>query len=63
MIPRKPLVPNNRTVKSLMREFSDSGAFQIKYPKSNEQPSIRLYARASQRQNGEGFGGGNRVVK
>jgi hypothetical protein len=63
MIPRKPLAPNNRSVKTLMGEFSGLGAFPIKYPKSNEQTSIRLWARRSQRQNGEGFGGGNRVMK
>jgi hypothetical protein len=59
MIPRKPLTPNNRTVNSLQRELA-SGAFSVKYPKSNERSTIFHYLRPG-RQNGEGFGGGSKV--
>lgn len=62
MLDRKPLAPNGRTGSSLMRELS-SGAFFVKYPKSNERSSVFHYLRASQRQNGEGFGGGYRILK
>lgn len=64
MLNRKPVAPNNRS--GIMRaEFLsslESQAISIKYPKSKEEPSIRLWARAG-RQNSEGFGGGNRVTK
>jgi len=60
MLPRKPLLPNNRTGQSLMREFRNEGAFYNTAPKSKEEPSIRLWARRG-RQNSEGFGGGNRI--
>lgn len=62
MVPRKPLTPNNRTTKSLMREFQASGDLHVKFPKANEAPSIRIWARRG-RQNSEGFGGGNRIMK
>lgn len=62
MVPRKPLTPNNRTPKSLMREFQASGDLHVKFPKANEAPSIRIWARRG-RQNSEGFGGGNRIMK
>ncbi len=62
MLDRKPLTPNNRTVKSLMREFNVSGVSANNFPKSNERTSIFHYARAG-RQNSEGFGGGNRIIK
>jgi hypothetical protein len=62
MINRKPLAPNNRSVPKLMSEFRQSEAFYIKYPKSKEEPSIRLWARRG-RQNSEGFGGGRTVGK
>jgi hypothetical protein len=59
MVPRKPLAPNNRSIRSLMREFGDSGAFHQPV-QSNEQPSIRTWARRG-RPVASGFGGGNRV--
>lgn len=43
-------------------ESLESVATSVKYPKSNEAPSIRLWARRG-RPTGEGFGGGNRVGK
>ena len=64
MIPRKPLAPNNRNgiMRGAFLSSLESVASSIKYPKSNEQPSIRLWARRG-RPNSEGFGGGNRVGK
>jgi hypothetical protein len=38
----------------------ESVASYSRFPKSKEEPSIRLWARRG-RQNSEGFGGGNRV--
>lgn len=63
MIERKPLAPNNRSgvMRNAFLQSLGPEAFFIKFPKANEKPSIRVYARRSQRQNGEGFGGG-RVV-
>ena len=59
MIERQPLAPNNRNGNSRVRAFKDSGV--VNQPvKSNEKPSIRLWARRG-RPTGEGFGGGNRV--
>jgi hypothetical protein len=62
MLPRKPLRPNNRSLSTLKREFKNSGALYVSYPKTKESSSIFHYARAG-RQNSEGFGGGNRVTK
>jgi hypothetical protein len=62
MIERKPLTLNSRTPNTLVREFAASGAFHINYPKNGERQSIFAYARAG-RQNSEGFGGGNRIMK
>jgi hypothetical protein len=62
MLDRKPLAPNNRTANSLIQEFRSSEVLYIKYPKSKEKPSIRLWARQG-RQNSEGFGGGRVVGK
>ena len=61
MIDRKPLAPNNRTPKGLMRELA-SGAFNVTATKSNNRTSIFHWARAG-RQNSEGFGGGRVVGK
>jgi hypothetical protein len=60
MIPRKPLVPNNRKESSLQREFIASGVTHQPTWKSSEAPSIRTWARRGRPVN-EGFGGGNRV--
>jgi len=60
MIKRRPLAPNNRKASSLTKNFRESEAFSVKYPKSNEQPSIRIWARRG-RPTGEGFGGGSKV--
>lgn len=58
---RRPLAPNNRQGK-LLSEFLLSEAVSVQWPKSQEQASIKTYARPG-RQNSEGFGGGNRVIK
>jgi hypothetical protein len=60
MIPRKPLRPNNSR-KSLKQLFN-SAAAPAPFVKSIEEPSIATYAGPG-RQNGEGFGGGNRVTR
>jgi len=64
MIDRKPLAPNNRNgiMRGAFLSSLESVAASVKYPKSNESPSIRLWARRG-RPTGEGFGGGNRVSK
>jgi len=59
MIKRRPLAPNNRKASSLTKNFRESEAFSVKYPKSNEQPSIRIWARRGKPEGG--YGGGNRV--
>jgi hypothetical protein len=61
MIPRKPLAPNNRTAKSLVREFRSSEALYVQYPKNNERASVFNYARRG-RPGSEGAFGGGRVV-
>ena len=53
---RKYVAPDGR--KEVYREFTYT---QAKFPKSTERPSVTSWKRRSQRQNGEGFGGG-RVV-
>lgn len=40
----------------------ESQAISVKYPKNNEQPTTKSWARPG-RQNSEGFGGGNRVTR
>lgn len=64
MTDRKPLAPNNRNG-VMSAQFLDSlksEAISVRYPKSNERPSIVTWKQAG-RQNSEGFGGGYRVSK
>jgi hypothetical protein len=64
LISRKPVVPNNRSIKTLMGEFKAPRDFANQNRNSSrELASIRSWARRSQRQNGEGFGGGRVVGK
>ena len=58
---RRPLAPNNRSIRKLMKQFKVSEALYGS-SRSNESPSIFVHARAG-RQNSEGFGGGNRIHK
>jgi hypothetical protein len=62
MFERQPLAPNNRSIGKLMSEFSVSEAVYIRPIKTNGRQTAFSYARAG-RQNSEGFGGGNRVMK
>ena len=63
MIPRKPLAPYNRqgNMSQFLATLESVAPADYKL-KSNEQPSIRIWARRG-RQNSEGFGGGNRVTR
>lgn len=62
MIARKPLAPNNRSIGKLMSEFLVSEATYLRPIKTNGRQTAFSYARTG-RQNSEGFGGGNRVMK
>ena len=62
MLDRKPLAPNNRSIGKLMSEFAVSEASYIRPRRTRERLTAFAYARAG-RQNSEGFGGGNRVMK
>jgi hypothetical protein len=62
MINRKPLAPNNRNgvMRNAFLASLESVAFSGRHAKSNERPSIRLWARRG-RSVDEGYGGGNRI--
>jgi hypothetical protein len=62
MLNRKPLAPNGRNgiMRGAFLASLESVASYSKFPKSKEEPSIRLWARRG-RPTAEGFDGGNRV--
>lgn len=61
MTTRKPLKPNNRSLKAL-RASMVSGASRAKSPKSKEEASVFTYLRPGGPVDGS-VGGGNRVGK